>query len=188
MDNPYLRAWVLPHEIDAERWAGLRQDATRVLRAVSARLEAGRTPADPGILRGPEGLGLPQITEDRIAFNGSAFRGQAGDPFILERRARSGVIVRGAPGGGGRAVRRCNTEGHPYDLAVCALLLTVARRLGDGMRLGSSGGLREGWRAAAAIVRESLGECGQLMQTESGQLRWVDVPMRATELRTRSSA
>jgi hypothetical protein len=188
MDSQYLRAWVLPHEIDAERWAELRRDTTLVLRAVSARLEAGRTPADPGILRGPEGLGLPQVTPDRIAFNGSAFRGQAGDPFILERRARTGVIVRGAPGGGGRAVRRCNTGGQPYDLAVCALLLTVARRLGDSMRLGSSGGLREGWREAATIVRESLGECGQLVQTESGLLRWADVPARSTELRARSSA
>ena len=188
MENPYLRAWVLPHEIDAKRWAELRHDATLVLRAVSARLEVGRTPADPGILRGPEGLGLPQVTPDRIAFNGSAFRGQAGDPFVLERRARTGVIVRGAPGGGGRAVRRCNTDGHPYDLAVCALLLTVERRLGDSMRLGSSGGLREGWRAAAVVVREALGESGQLTQTESGQLRWVDVPVRDTQLRARSSA
>ena len=188
MENPYLRAWVLPHEIDAKRWAELRHDATLVLRAVSARLEMGRTPADPGILRGPEGLGLPQVTQDRIAFNGSAFRGQAGDPFILERRAATGVIVRSTPGGGGRAVRRCNTDGHPYDLAVCALLLTVARRLGDSMRLGSSGGLREGWRDAAVLVREALGESGQLTQTESGQLRWVDVPVHATQLRTRSSA
>ena len=96
--------------------------------------------------------------------------------------------MRSTPGGGGRAVRRCNTEGHPYDLAVCALLLTVARRLGDSMRLGSSGGLREGWRDAAVLVREALGESGQLTQTESGQLRWVDVPVHATQLRTRSSA
>jgi hypothetical protein len=188
MDNPYLRAWVLPHEIDVERWAALRRDATVVLRVVSARLEAGRGPDEPGILRGPEGLGLPQVTQDRIAFNGSAFRGQAGDPFVLERRARNGVIVRGTAGGGGRAVRRCDTAGHPYDLAVCALLLTALRQLGDGMRLGSSGGLREGWRDAAILVREALGDCGQLVQSESGQLRWVDLPMRATQERARSSA
>jgi hypothetical protein len=188
MDNPFLRAWVLPHEIEAERWAQLRRDATIVLRLVSARLEAGRAPDEPGILRGPEGMGLPQVTQDRIAFNGSVFRGQAGDPFILERRAKRGVIVRGAPGGGGRAVRRCDTGGHPYDLAVCALLLTAARQLGDTMRLGSSGGLRDGWRDAAIVVREALGECGQLVQSESGQLQWAAPPVRATTERTRSSA
>ena len=188
MDSPFLRAWVLPHEIDAERWDALRRDATLVLRHVSARLEAGSRPEDPGILRGPQGLGLPQVTQDSIAFNGSSFRGQSGDPFLLERRARHGVIVRATSGGGGRAVRRCDTAGHPYDLAVCALLLTALRHLGDAMRLGSSGGLRDGWREAAGVVREALGDCGQLAQNDTGQLHWVKNVARATQERTRSSA
>lgn len=188
MDSPFLRAWVLPHEIDVERWSAMRRDATVVLRVASARLEAGRAPEEPGVLRGPQGLGLPQVTQDSIAFNGSSFRGHAGDPFIIERRARHGVIVRAASGNGGRAVRRCDTGGHPYDIAVCALLLTALRHLGDAMRLGSSGGLRDGWREAASVVREALGECGHLVQSESGQLTWVYAAVRVTQERTRSSA
>lgn len=187
-DGPFVRAWVLPHEIDADRWTALRHDATRVLRAASARLERGRPDAGAGVLRGPDGLALPLVSEDRIAFNGSAFRGEAGDPFILERRSGTGVVVRAGANGAGRAVRRCDTHGHPYDLAVCALLLTVRRHLGDLMRLGTSGGLRDGWTEAAEVVREALGGAGQLVQSERGLISWAPVVTQQWEQRVRTSA
>jgi hypothetical protein len=181
-------AWVIPHEIAEEEWLALRRDATVVLRAASARLEAGRSPEQPGILRGPHGLGLPQVSIDRIAFNGSSFRGESGDPFILERRASSGVLIRAAAGRTARAVRRCDTGGQPYDLAVCALLLVAKHHLDDAMRLGSSGGLRDGWREAARLFREALGRGAQLVQSEHGLLRWVEIPEPAVGEASRSSA
>lgn len=171
---PFLHAWVLPHPIDDERWGAIRRDAIAVLRAASSRLEAGRSVDEAGMLRGPQGMGLPQIGAERIAFNGSAFRGEAGDAFVLERRPVEGVMLGAGDRASGRAIRRCDTAGHPYDLAVCSLLLLLERHLGDSMRLGSSGGLRDGWSDAAAVVREAIGARGQLVQSEQGLIRWAE--------------
>ena len=170
----FQHAWVLPREIDEQLWAPFRRHATIVIRAVTARLEANRPSSDPGILRGPLGLGLPQITQDRIAFNGSAFRGQAGAPFILEQRASSGIVMRVGAARTARAVRRCDTLGHPYDLAVCALLVLAKESFGESMRLGSSAGLLDGWRDAASVVRGALSRRGHLVQSEHGLLQWAD--------------
>jgi hypothetical protein len=191
-DGVYVRAWVLPFEIDAGQWAALRQDAIGVLRAASARLEAGRPDDAAGVLRGPDGVGLPHVTPDRIAFNGSSFRGESGDRFVLERCASSGMMVHAGGTRVGRAVRRCDTRGHPYDLAVCALLLTTRRHLGELMRLGTTGSLRDGWRDAADVVREALGDVGQLVQSETGLIGWTTNPPsvtreRSAQVRTRSA-
>lgn len=188
--SAFLHAWVLPHPIDETRWAAIRRDAIAVLRAASSRLEAGHSADDAGVLRGPQGMGLPQIGAERIAFNGSVFRGEAGDAFILERMPTEGVMLHEGERASGRAVRRCDTAGHPYDLAACALLLVVERHLGDAMRLGSSGGLRDGWRHAADVVREAVGARAQLVQTERGLIRWANEvsPERAAEPRIRSAA
>jgi hypothetical protein len=183
-DGSFVHAWVLPHEIEEARWIALRYDAVKVLRAASARLEAGRPADAPGVLRGPEGIALPQVSEDRIAFNGSAFRGEAADPFMLEHRAISGVVVRAEKGSVGRAVRRCDTKGYPYDLAVCALLLTVQRHLADVMRLGTSGDIRHGWHEAAEVVRAALDIDGELAQSEQGLVTWAPGRERARRVRT----
>lgn len=194
-DGVYVRAWVVPSEINAERWGLLRADATRVLRAASACLEAGRPAGAAGVLRGPDGVGLPHVSPDRIAFNGSSFRGEAGDRFVLERCSSAIVMVRAGDTRVGRAVRRCDTRGLPYDVAVCALLLAMRRQLGDSMRLGTTGSLRDGWCAAADVVREALGECGQLVQGEHGLISWaplakvkpVATAERGAQVRTRSA-
>lgn len=187
-DGPFVRAWVLPHEIDIDLWTALRRDAVRVLRAASARLEYGRPDDCAGVLRGPDGLGLPHVSEERIAFNGAAFRGEAGDAFVLERRGTSGVVVKAGGKTVGRSVRRCDTRGHPYDLAVCALLLTARRHLGDLMRLGTSGSLRDGWTDAAEVVREALGDSARLVQNEHGLIGWTPVVVHERDEQVRSSA
>ena len=190
VSSPFLHAWVLPNPIDDERWGVIRRDAIAVLRAASSRLEAGRSADEAGVLRGPQGMGLPQIGAERIAFNGSAFRLQAGDAFILERKPSAGVMLHAGDRESGRAIRSCDTAGHPYDLAVCSLLLLLERHLGDSMRLGSSGGLRDGWRNAAAVVREAVGARGRLVQSEQGLIRWTDdaAPTRPSDPHIRSAA
>ena len=187
----FLHAWSLPREIERERWEPLRRDVVAVLQAVSARLERGNAPDAPAMLRGPEGMGGLVIGADRLAFNGNAFRHESGDAFVLERVAERGYLLRAegrrarrgreaspdepttTPRSIRRAFRRCDTHGHPYDLAVCAVLLTALWHFGDEMRLGTQGTVRaEGWRAAADMVRAVLGIDAQIVQSEFGTIRW----------------
>ncbi len=186
-DDGFVHAWILPAEIDEQVWHALRRDVLLVLHAASRQLERDRSGDALAMLRGPEGLGHLVLDVGRIAFNGNAFLGQAGDPFTLERRAGSGVLARVSASGARRAVRRCNTAGQPYDLAVCATLLVVSKHLAAAVRVGTSGTLRTGWARAASVVRETIGHCGQLVQHETGMLRWVDAPERSAERRRLSS-
>jgi hypothetical protein len=187
-DDGFVHAWSIQAEITEPEWQTLHADMILVLRAASRELELDRSGDDLAVLRGPEGLGHLQLDASQIAFNGNAFLGQAGDAFSLERRARHNVIARVGRGGGRRTVRRCDTGGHPYDLAVCAVLLVALRHLGDGVRLGTSGSLRSGWGRAAALVRAMIGETGQLVQLENGMLRWIDAPAQSADGYGRSSA
>jgi hypothetical protein len=186
--SPFVHAWVLPADIAESVWRPLHVDAMAVLTAASHQLERGRGGEALAVLRGPEGLGHLVLRPDEIAFNGNTFLGQAGDEFSIERHARHGVIARRSYGGSRRTVRRCDTRGHAYDLAVCAVLLVVERHLGAEMRLGTSGSLRTGWGRAATLVRETVGDAGQLVQHENGLLRWVDAPALGARRSERSSA
>jgi len=186
-DDGFVHAWTIQAEIAEATWRPLRDDMIAVLRAASMSMERDRSGDDLALLRGPEGLGHLHLEPNEIAFNGNAFLGQAGTPFAIERKARTGVIARVGSSGGRRTVRRCDTRGHPYDLAVCAMLLVLLRHLGDGARVGTSGTLRSGWARAAALVRDTIGECGQLVQFESGMLRWVDAPVATEKRRIRTS-
>lgn len=187
-DSAFVHAWVLPADIAEARWRPMQADAIRALTAASHVLERDRTGDALAVLRGPEGLGHLVLRPDEIAFNGNSFLGQAGDEFAIERHARHGVIARRSYSGSRRTVRRCDTGGQPYDLAVCAVLLVVERHLGADVRLGTSGSQRSGWGRAAALVRETLGDCGQLVQHENGLLHWVDAPALGASRAGRSSA
>ena len=186
-DDGFVHAWTLDAELVESTWVGMHAEIVQVLRAASLRLERGRPGDALAMLRGPEGFGHLILSAEEIAFNGNAFLGQSGDPFSIERVARRGILAR-VGGSGRRTVRRCDTRGHPYDLAVAAALLVILRHLGDRVRVGTSGSLRSGWGAAAALVRETLGECGQLVQLESGALGWVNSPISGREAQRNSSS
>ena len=187
-DAGFVHAWTIRAEIAEAVWRPMHDDLLIVLSAASRQLERNRSDDALAVLRGPEGLGSLRIEPSAFGFNGNAFLGQAGDPFVLERAAREGIIARVGNGGARRAVRRCDTRGHPYDLAVCASLLVLLRHLGAESRVGTSGTLRTGWSQAATLVRDALGDSGQLVQTEHGMLRWLEAPARRGRERERSSA
>jgi hypothetical protein len=187
-DNGFVHAWTMGAELDPVPWRALHADMVLVLRAASRELERDRGDDALAMLRGPDGLGHVRIQPDVIAFNGNAFLGEAGDALSIERVAERGIIARRMRDGSRRVVRRCDTRGHAYDLAVCAVLLTLIHHLGRDVRVGTSGSPRQGWSRAARLVRATLGECGQLVQMETGLLRWVGAAEIGECGATRSSA
>lgn len=187
-DDGFVHAWTMGAEIEPAQWRALHADMVLVLSAVSRELERGRSDDALAVLRGPEGLGHVRIDAHAIAFNGNAFLGEAGDSFSIERVAERGIIARRSRGGSRRVIRRCDTRGRPYDLAVCAVLLTVLHHLAGEARVGTSGSPRHGWSSAASVVRATLGDCGQLVQMETGLLRWVQTSTSSGTRATRSSA
>jgi hypothetical protein len=187
-DDGFVHAWTMGAELELTQWRAIHSDMVLVLRAASRELERGRGEGTLAMLRGPDGLGHIGIHPEVIAFNGNAFLGEAGDPFSIERVAERGIIARRNRDGTRRVVRRCDTLGHPYDLAVCAVLLTLLHHLGGNVRVGTSGSPRHGWSRAASVVRATLGECGQLVQMETGLLRWVGAAEAGETGATRSSA
>ena len=187
-DDGFVHAWTMPAEIDAARWSAMHGDMVLVLRAASWELERGRSADTLAVLRGPEGLGHVGIKPDGIAFNGNSFLGEAGDAFSIERVADRGILARRSRDGSRRVVRRCDTRGHPYDLAVCSVLLTLLHHLAGEVRVGTSGSPRLGWSRAAGVVRATLGNFGQLVQMETGLLRWVGAAEPGENAATRSSA
>ena len=82
-------------------------------------------------LEGPERTGEPILGPDRIAFNGNG--DQACDPFEYPPRFRS-------PLSSGEAdLDGCDTERRPYDVAVCAALLTIKYHLQDDIDISPAG-------------------------------------------------
>ncbi|MDQ2666131.1 MAG: hypothetical protein M3Z05_08990 [Gemmatimonadota bacterium] len=187
-DEGFVHAWTMAAELETAQWRAMHGDMVLVLRAASRELERGRSDDGLAVLRGPEGLGSIRIVPDAIAFNGNAFLGEAADPFSVERIAERGIIARRTRSGERRVVRRCDTAGRPYDLAVCAVLLTMLHHCAGDVRVGTSGSLRGGWSRAAVVVRATLGDCGQLVQVETGLLRWVGAAASSEAGTTRSSA
>lgn len=187
-DDGFVHAWTMAAEISPALWRAMYGDMVLVLRAASRELERGRRDDSLAVLRGPDGLGHVRIQAEVIACNGNAFLGESGDAFSIERVAERGIIARRNRDGSRRVVRRCDTGGQPYDLAVCAVLLTVLHHLDGDVRVGTSGSPRRGWSRAASVVRATLGECGQLVQMESGLLRWVGAAAAGESGPARSSA
>jgi hypothetical protein len=185
--SSFIHAWVVPAQLEPAVWSTVHRDIVAVLRGASSELEMHRPGEELALLRGPNGLGPLVIRPDALAFNGNVFLGQAGDAFVVECAAQSGIIARRTSDGSQRTVRRCDTRGHPYDLAVCAVLIVLARELGDAARVGTSGTLRTGWGRAATLVRTVLGDGGQLVQKENGLLHWVRDVTRDARV-SRSSA
>ncbi|MFE4263387.1 hypothetical protein [Streptomyces sp. NPDC056883] len=141
----YTHSFAYTSQAEAFRsnWLQLRVDAAAV---VDFAKKAGV------VLAGPDGTGLPVISEDLIAFNG---RGDEGcEHFRLElsprRLSQFGPFVWSFT----------KTAGLPYDMAVTAVLLRAHTLMPEVFAINSNGDWNEDWQEARAIHQALFGDPG----------------------------
>jgi hypothetical protein len=114
-----------PETLDGDSFGRFVDDVKRLISAA---------PGDP--VRGEDGVGRPEASEQRVAFNGDAAHGLEHEPFVIERIFRRGR-TRGAA-----CFDFCKTNGKPYDLLVVASLYAFLHRF-PGVKFVSDSTLEE---------------------------------------------
>jgi hypothetical protein len=124
-------------------WADLTVAFKRMLKHLPQHsTNAGGYYADkPLVIRGSNGKGRPEISQDFICFNGNWCPGEnlGHEAFVLARC--------------GEGFQFCKTERKPYDLLVCAVLLCVTEIAPGAFSIASDGDMRgEEWRPAREFL------------------------------------
>lgn len=94
------------------------------------------------VLRGGNGLGLPEFTKDRICFNGDGERGLDHETFYFDGEPEDFVF--------------CKTNHKPYDFVVCLCLLSLSNRL-EGFEFSSDGDINE-WKPILEFYEKFIGK------------------------------
>ena len=95
----------------------------------------------------------PDISASLIRFNGKhGGRDLGHETFYLERKPKLEDYQKGDP----ECFAFCKTARKPYDLVVCGVLLVVAKRASEYVRI-SSDGEKADWLPAVEWVRSVLG-------------------------------
>jgi hypothetical protein len=106
---------------------------------------AGAYYTDPIILRGWDGTGSPEFSNQRISFNGDKKNELDHETFHFE--------FNGQPAG---EFCFCKTARKPYDFVVCICLLSLANNL-EGFEISSDGDLEE-WQPAIDFYKKIFGK------------------------------
>ena len=169
----YTHRWTRSNRLDDATWERIRLDAETALQLfrVTASDQWRETGHEPVQLRGPDGRGGPVIAITSIAFNGDAAREASADAFVFPQDARDGSAP--AESSATHPARfTCNTELHPYDVAVCTVLLIAKHHLGEGLELQSDGAVEEfSWPVAREVAGTVLRTTAALENGPDG-IRW----------------
>lgn len=90
---------------------------------------------------GPLGTGEPEITEGRIAFNGSAAERLDYESFVWDAREEGWNFVK--------------TAHRPYDILVTAVLIRAKRHYGNAVAVTSDGSWDD-WRQGRVLVSSTF--------------------------------
>jgi hypothetical protein len=150
----YSQGWSREPEIPAETMRMIVEDFGKLILVLD----------DNGVsLAGPNGDGPPEITAERIAFNGFATSGRyrnngSGryEPFLFERVAPLADWEKSSWNPKGRTFGTCKTALRPYDIAVCCALLIAKRHLGTRIGVYTDGEEVQ-WFNAKLLCQSVLG-------------------------------
>lgn len=104
-------------------------------------------------IRGWEGVGEPEFTQELVAFNGDAEMGEDHESFVVrleeeqheDEGLRSWQMMN-------KGFGFCKTQRKPYDIVVCCALIALSESL-EGFMVSSDGGAGD-WSNAFRLYRE----------------------------------
>jgi hypothetical protein len=170
----YTHYWHRPETLDPRRFSRFRQDVARLLTHLPERTGSagGYYRDDDLIVRGPDGMGDPVITDELVSFNGNA--PLAGDAEADDFSHETFHIPRvyqpqdwQQPDGQGRYFDFCKTARKPYDLTVTAALIALNHYFPNPDVALSSDGTAEDWEPGLALCRAVLGYGNLPVEVES---------------------
>lgn len=145
----YTHHWNMsPDGITTEEWGNFTEHVKHIL----VRVEASGIP-----LVGKHGQAgtIPEVTDEMVVFNGA--QDEAYETFRMVR----------TPLWAGRTDMFCKTNHHPYDLAVCLVLIAAKVCFGDYISVTTDGTNLE-WNEALRIAEEMFP--GRVFEIDAGYL------------------
>ena len=143
----YTHYWYRPvnNAGSVHQYTELRMDAARII----------STAMDGGIeVRGPFGVGQPQFSEERFAFNGDKENDFWHETFSWKRypTLHDYEVAEGKT----ETFDFCKTAYKPYDAVVCAVLIRAKEIYGDLVRVKSDGNWGE-WASGRKLYELTFG-------------------------------
>ena len=149
----YTHYWYQKRDFTREEW---RQIAV-ASRAVSLISTHGAD-SPPITIRGWDGTGKAQFTNDEITFNGDKDKLESHETFRLNRvmpAHNHPIMAVRAAAGKTDYFAFCKTARKPYDILVCAVLL-IAKHVAPTAIDYSSDGDKEEWSDAELLANKTL--------------------------------
>lgn len=132
----YTHYWYKPKELDADKFKLFADDVRKIIRQITEEKWHGKM--QDIVIRGGNGRGASEITDDIISFNGDADTGHVGEEFCVnrvEKEHRSNIDKLMDMNEDGTYFRSCKTDLEPYDIVVVASLIAFKYWFGDRVKV-----------------------------------------------------
>jgi hypothetical protein len=153
----YTHYWHRPKELDSETFKLFVDDVRKIIHRITNEEWHGKK-LDI-MIRGGNGKGVPEVTNEIVSFNGDAETGKASEKFYinrLEKNDTSGSKLMDRKEDG-TYFRYCKTNLEPYDLVVVASLIAFKYRFGDKVKVKFATGKLEDLRDEILLAEDILG-------------------------------
>lgn len=154
-DMGYSHYWYKPKELEADRFKLFADDVRKIICRVSEEGWNGKNI----VIRGGNGEGKPEITDEIISFNGDTDNGLDSERFYISRiekddRTKTDKFINGDKDG---YFKSCKTNLEPYDLVVVASLIAFKYRFGDQVKVKFAFGKLEDIKDELLLAEDVIG-------------------------------
>lgn len=154
----YTHYWHRPKELDAEKFREFASDVRKLIELAEKK----------GIvIKGGNGKGLPDITDESVRFNGDREKDNDGETFHVERIEQKKLStidneMNYEKGTKGLYFKSCKTMLYPYDLVVAAVLTCLKYRCPEVI-VSSKSFQNEGIRLAETVLGVSYDKLAEML-------------------------